>query len=405
MDCLYVSHTGMTEPLGRSQVLPYLFGLARHGFEIEVLSHEPVGTPRSAIERTRALVGEHGIGWIPLVRSSSHALGVKVLESGRALMRGLLEAIRRRPKIVHARSYVPAAVADAIATLSPRTKMLFDCRGMLGDEYVDAGWWTEDRLEYKLLKRFERRAFRRAEAIVVLTEALKRWLRTKEAVPTQTPIQVVPCCVDTNRFVADPVVREQARSALGLGDRFTLVYSGSLGSWYLEREMARFASRLRRLRADLVWVALTHSDPAGLRRAAREEGIEDLVVRKATPEDMPRLLPAGDAGISFIRPCFSKMGSSPTKVAEYLAAGMPVVVNSGVGDQADLAAEKDACVVVNSHESPDLDAAARAALELGSRPYEARAAAARGVARDRFGIVEVGVPRYEALYRALLDVA
>ncbi len=117
MDCLYVSHTGMTEPLGRSQVLPYLFGLAACGHEIQILSHEPAGTTKDAIDATRSLIERNGVRWLPRARSSSHALATKAWESGSAALRGLLEALRHRPRIIHARSYLPAAVADAIATL------------------------------------------------------------------------------------------------------------------------------------------------------------------------------------------------------------------------------------------------------------------------------------------------
>lgn len=405
MDCLYISHTGMTEPLGRSQVLPYLFGLSRKGFEIEILSHEPAGTAPEAIARTRGIIEGEGVRWMPLVRSKSHHLGVKVWESGRAVMRGLAEALRRRPRIVHARSYLPAAVADVVATLSPGAKMIFDCRGMLGDEYVDAGWWTKDRLEYKLLKRFEGRLFTRAEGIVVLTDALRRWLLEERVVRVDTPIQVVPCCVDADRFVADPDARAHARKELGVGDDLVLLYSGSLGSWYQADEMARLAAKLQSIEPKFTWVVLTHTKPEEVEQRARAHGIQRLVVRSATPDEMPRLLPAGDVGVSFIRPCFSKQGSSPTKVAEYLAAGMPLVMNAGIGDIADLAVEHEACVVIPSYDDAVLERAARSALELARRPYEARAAATRQVARARYGMRELGVPRYEELYRRLLEAA
>ena len=40
MRVLYLSHTGLTEPLGRSQVLPYVLGLARRGWDFTILSFE-----------------------------------------------------------------------------------------------------------------------------------------------------------------------------------------------------------------------------------------------------------------------------------------------------------------------------------------------------------------------------
>ena len=40
MRALYISYDGMTDPLGRSQVLPYLQGLSERGHEITLLSCE-----------------------------------------------------------------------------------------------------------------------------------------------------------------------------------------------------------------------------------------------------------------------------------------------------------------------------------------------------------------------------
>lgn len=403
MDCLYLSHTGMTEPLGRAQVLPYLFGLAKLGHEIEILSHEPVGTPPDVVEATRATIEGFGIRWRPLVRSASHHLAVKVWESSRAALIGLAAALRRRPRIVHARSYLPAAVADVIATITPGAKMLFDCRGMLGDEYVDGGNWAEDRLEYRLLKRFEKHAFHRTEGLVVLTEALKRWMRETQAVPTRTDITVVPCCVEAERFRGDEASRRAARLELGVAnDRLVVVYSGSLGSWYQEEEMARFVGSLQRSSPDLTWMVFTRADSTGLRAAAAREGVRDVVVRAASPEEMPRLLAAGDLGLSFIRPCFSKTGSSPTKVAEYLASGMPVVVNAGIGDQGDLALDSEACIVLGSYDDAELDRGAKAALALAMVPHATRSGASRRVVDARFSLTKLGVPRYDALYRRLI---
>lgn len=401
MRVLYLSHTGMSEPLGQSQVLPYLRGLTRRGARIDILSFEPAATTRHELRRVRRDLTDAGIGWTALPRSSSHALGRKVWEAGTAAVRALTSALLRPPDIVHARSYLPAAVADVVATLAPRSRMIFDCRGMIGDEYVDAGHWQPGDATYRLVKRFERRLFQRTHGLVVLTEALLRWLREQAMIGRRTQTAAIPCCVDTERFHFDAAARHKMRAELALGDRLTVAYSGTLGSWYQEAEMASFVAALRRRRRDVAWLVATHSPTENLRALARAAGVDDdaLVVRRVHPTQMPATLAAADLGLSFIKPCFSKIGSSPTKVAEYLAAGMPVVMNGGIGDVAELAGERDACVVVDGTEAATLDAAADRAVALASRPLAERAAAAHAVARRRFSLDAVGVARYEELYR------
>ncbi len=402
MRTLYLSQTGMTEPLGQTQVLAYLEGLAHRGVDLEIVSFEPAGTPEPLLAKLRHRLEAGHIRWSPLVRSSSHALRTKLRESGLGVVNALRSALLRRPRIVHARSYFAAAIADVVATTLPGAKMLFDCRGMLGDEYVDAGHWTTDRLEYRLVKSYERRAFR-APGVVVLTEAVRRWLDEHGYFGQKTSVEVIPCCVDTTRFRPDAEARQRTRRRLGLEDRLVVVYSGTLGSWYLEAEMAALVARLQRAREDTVFLVLTRAPTDSLRAAVRAHGIpaDALRVERVAPEEMHEVLPAGDLGLCFLRPCFSKVGSSPTKVAEYLACGMPVVVNENIGDLGDLAGESGAAVVMPDFSTRSVDQAAERALSLATQPFSRRSADTAMVAQARFALDAVGLARYERLYTAL----
>jgi glycosyltransferase involved in cell wall biosynthesis len=407
MRSLYVSQNGLVENLGQSQVLPYLRGLASRGAEIDIVSFELPAADLSAITALREQLRASTIGWYPLQRTMGGSLPRKMGEAAHGVLAALARVLQRRPHVVHGRSYFPTAICDVVAAVSPRSKLLFDCRGMIGDEYVDCGYWKRESLEYRLVKTYERRLFRRSDGLVVLTRALRDWLTSESVVGSRPIVEVVPCCVDMTRFVPDASARERLRGELGLGDRLTLVYAGSLGTWYLEPEMAGFARALRAVAKaagrEVAFVCFSPSDARSLRGLVEAAGFapEEIVVQKVAPREMPAHLAVGDVGLSFIQSCFSKKGSSPTKVAEYLACGLPVVVNGDIGDQRDLAHEREACVVLEDFGAAEIERAARAALELASRPREARTTAARDVARRHFGLEEVGVSRYVKLYEAL----
>lgn len=399
---LYLSHNGMTEPLGRSQVIPYLQHLAERA-SIEIIAFEPPRTSPEDVARVRRLLAASDIRYTPLEREANPSLRTKVGEVTRLVSECARAVASRRPDIVHCRSYLPTAAGDVIAAAVPGARLLFDCRGMLGDEYVDARHWTRDDVRYRLVKRLEKRYFRRAEGVVVLSDALARWLRAHALVGDDTQLTVVPCCVDTARFRVERATRERERARLGIGDAPVIMYSGTLGSWYREDDMARFAAAAFRRDPRVRFHVLTRASTERLVRALAAHGFPEshLTVESVHPDAMPTRLAAGDIGVSFIEPCFSKVGSSPTKLAEYLATGLVAVANEGIGDVAQLASEQGTCVTIPSLSPERVEHAAHEALALIGAPWEDRASRAAEVARRRFGLAEVGAPRYLQLYEAL----
>lgn len=402
LHALYVSHTGMSEPLGQSQVLPYLRGLSRlHGWRFDLVGFEPPDAPEDGLRELTARLAGEGIRYWWSRRSPSHAVGAKVSEAGQALVRLAVRALARRPRIVHARSYLPAAVGLMLARAVPGAKLLFDCRGLLADEYVDAGHWTASSRRFRLVKRVEKTLFARADGVVTLTERLRGWLLdSAHLLPGSTPVEVIPCCVDIERYRADPAARSERRASLQAGDRLVVAYSGSLGSWYREPDMARLFAAVRRRRRALLLV-LTRSSPDVLLAELRRQSVpeEEVRVRAVSPAEMPGFLSAADVGMSLIDSCFSKIASSPTKIAEYLAIGLPVAMNTDIGDGRDLAGASDAVVDVGRLSDEDCERSAAELVAAVAAPGIAQRA--RRLAEQRFAVDAVGVARYARLYSRL----
>lgn len=394
---LYLSHNGMTEPLGRSQVLPYVRGLARAGWEMEIVAFEPANSDLATIETLRRELAASGVAYQAARRSPSHAPAVKAWEAAQAFVRLARRALLSRPSILHARSYLPGAVAQTLAAMSPGTRFIFDCRGLMADEYADGGYWSRSSLRYRLVKRVERIMFHRAGAVVTLTKRLRAWLHDHAWVRPRATVEVIPCCVDLDEFRATDDERQRARAALGAGDRFVLAYSGNLGSWYREDEMARLFAALRRRRPSL-FAVFTRASADRLRAALRREGVadDDVVVRALAPNEMARWLAGADAGLSFAEPWFSKIASSPVKVAEYLALGIPVVMNRGIGDGDALLVEKGPIIDAGELTVEDIE---RTSLTLAGLSVDPMLRArARALAAREFDLEQVGIARYRDLY-------
>jgi glycosyltransferase involved in cell wall biosynthesis len=332
---LYLCYYDVGEPLVQTQVLTYLNELAQQGIEVHLLTFE---RSRLSSLRHRAIAEElaaKGISWHHLRYHSWPSLPATLFDIAAGTLASIAICKKHGIDIVHARSHVPAAMALGLKRLLG-CRFLFDMRGLLAEEYVDSGNWNRRGLKFKLTGKMERAFFRAADAIVMLTDRIKEELTAgqPELRGRASDIEVIPCCVDTAKFAVSEADRASYRRERGWDGRTVLTYAGKLGGWYLTHEMVRFFTVARSLDSRFYFQVLTQSDPRDIKNALDKEGVgaEHYETRYLPPSQLPLALAASDAGISLIKPTHSKLASSPTKIGEYLAAGLPVVSSSEIGD-------------------------------------------------------------------------
>jgi glycosyltransferase involved in cell wall biosynthesis len=181
-----------------------------------------------------------------------------------------------------------------------------------------------------------------------------------------------------------------------------MVYSGSLDGWYLTEQMADFfAAFLKQNRdAHLLWLTTGSHDRVRELMRARDVAPENYSVQAVASRDVPSYLAAADVGLAFIKRCVSKIASSPTKNGEYLACGLPLVINAGVGDSDLLIAEWRAGVLIEDFSEKDY---LRAAGEIETMVVDSDVRKnARIVAEKVFNLETIAGERYASLYHKVL---
>ena len=395
---LYLSYDGMTDPLGQSQVLPYLAGLAKRGHRISLISFEKRARSKADREAVAAKCADAGIDWHPQDYHKRPPILSGLYDL--AIMRRVADRLHRLRQFdwVHCRSDLPALVGLAMKRRHG-VRFLFDMRGFWADERVDGGLWNMGNPLFRALFRYfkgkEAEFLREADHAVSLTEAGREVLEKQGA---KSSISVIPCCVDFGAFrPAGPAARAEARERLGIAaDARVAVYLGSIGTWYMLGEMLDcFRVQLDRDPRAL-FLIITRDDPAPIRAAAAAKGVPPaaILIRGAAREEVPRIAAAADYGLFFIRPSYSKIASCPTKLGELLAMEIPVLTNGGVGDVARIVGDSGAGVLVDGFEDGAYDDALDRLEALPAERDEWRR-----VARQWFDL-EAGVERYDSLYRS-----
>lgn len=413
---LYICYFGVREPLVQTQVIPYLRELVKDGNEMTLLTFEPAPTASSSVEAfwvgIERELAEQGIKLHSLryhKRPSVPATLFDIANGARYIRR----LMRSKPfDMLHARSHVPMMMAVAARKLSAhKPKLLFDIRGFMPEEYVDAGVWSETGSIYKNFKRVEARLMTEADGFVVLAEAARDVLfpesRETGFDAAGRPVEVIPCCVDFERRFSGDAAAERAatRSELNIDGRFVFTHIGALGGLYLTEQMADLLAVARERDPKTFALFLTQSDPRLISQPLIERGFaeSDFFVGKVGADKISGYLHASDVGLSFVKSTFATKSRSPTKIPEYLACGLPVIANAGVGD-VDALLRADRTGVILSEFSRTayaaaLDDLAELLLETGLLAERCRSSA-----KIRFDLETVGAKSYRRLYDAMIEI-
>jgi glycosyltransferase involved in cell wall biosynthesis len=401
---LYLSYDGMTDSLGQSQVLPYLIGLTKKGFSFHIISFEKSERFQQYRATIQGICDENNIHWHPLTYTKKPPLLSTMYDVRR--MRNLSKGLHKihNFKIVHCRSYLSAMIGQHLQK-KEGIKFLFDMRGFWADERVEGKIWSLSnpvfKTVYDFFKRKEKQFFLEADFIISLTHAGKKEIISwKGFEHLASKIEVIPCCVDLEKFDPKKITKEQiaeTKEHLELcEDTKILGYVGSIGTWYMLDEMLQFFKRYRAQFNCARFLFVTGEKREVIVKRAKDFGIDeaDILVRSVLHHEVPRYISLFDASVFFIIPTFSKKASSPTKQGELMAMKIPIYCNDNVGDTGEVIRQYNAGKVV-SIEDPSFS---NCDLEMTNfQPEKAMFGA-----QEFYGL-EGGTNRYLKVYHQLLN--
>ena len=393
---LYISYTGLLDPLGQSQVLQYVLGLARE-HRMTLLTFEKPAAMQDAkrlaeiAEQCRAA----GVSWHRLPYHNKPNLPATLYDLANGIRKGVQLARQMNAEVVHCRSYIAGLMGLAVKRATG-ARYIFDMRGFWPDERVDGGIWTKSSSQYRLFKAVERRLFLGAAHVVSLTRSGAREFRQFDYLQAQQPpVSVIPTCTNLDLF-ALPARAESPKPG------FTLGYVGSVGSWYMFDDVARAVRMLMDARPDARFLVINKGGHELIRShlAAAGVDLERVEIKAVSYDQVGAEVGRMDAGIFFIKAAWSKRASCPTRMGEFLACGKPCLANAGVGDVEEDLQQTGTGVAIRDFSDATLRTALDGLLRLAAEPgIEARC---RKAAEERFSLT-VGVEAYSAIYKSLVQ--
>lgn len=395
MPVLYLTRNGLLEPLGQSQVFAYLRGLSQE-YRITLITYEKDHdrTDSTRVSQVRAECEALGIRWLPQRFRFKPRVIAPVLSMMRMIWLALRETRRSQIRLIHARSYIPAAAALIVYRLTG-VPFIFDMRALWPEELITAGRFRRGSLFHRVIVALERACLRNAAGVVSLTHAAVDYLHQEYPKELEDQrICVIPTCADLKRFKPSETERSTERVYGCIGS----VLSG----WFRLNWLSAFFSAAAIRDAGTSFEIITRDNAVEVRRRVDPDQQlgNRLTICSRPSGDMHHAIQGHDVSAMFYAGGeVSELGRSPTRMAEVLACGLPVAANSGVGDVARIISQYRVGVLVEGSGAAEM----QAALEKLDRLLEDPGLASRcRAAAEAVFSLEVGTEAYGRLYGLIL---
>ena len=388
---LYLSYTGLLEPLGRSQILAYLSRLSDE-YEFTIISFEKADD-FAEVAKVEAMQEEcvaYGIDWQPKIYHHKPRLLATLWDLSVLLHSTWEFSGSGKADLIHCRSYIPAIAALLVGKMT-KVPFIFDMRALWLDEMIDAGRLDRDSLIHKVLTSLETRLLKDAVHVVSLTQAAVNYLQTQQPHLKKQNFSVITTCVDLSKFITRNI--ESVPNKLGT---MGTVISG----WYhLDWLFLTLQAQMKKDK-NAMFKIVTRDSEQTLRELAAQYGIEhsSLEITSSSPNDIADNIADIKAGLLYFTAGISKLGSAPTRMGEFLACGIPVIGNRGVGDMAYLIERHKVGVVIEDGSQESIDNAL-ASLDILYQDSDL-AARCRNAAEAYFS-ADNGAEKYREIYRAV----
>tara|TARA_B100000035_G_scaffold67981_1_gene55548 strand:- start:17358 stop:18527 length:1170 start_codon:yes stop_codon:yes gene_type:complete len=383
---------GLTEPLGQSQVLNYMIGLSKH-YKISILSLEKkfLFKDYHQLKKIKNICAESDIAWQYHFFSSSIPIFSTIINLLKLIfltLKVLLPNLKET-KLIHARSYLACYSALFIFKLT-KTNYLFDMRGLWPEELISSGRIQRYSFTHKYLERVEKSCLYNANSVVTLTDTSKKYLIHKyENFPIKN-FEVIPTCVDLEKFYFRyPISNEIRVGCVGT------VMSG----WFDINLLLRFFNAIFEIYQNPSFEIVTTDNINDVMEELFSNGHRNefpIEIFKGDPDKMPDIISRHTFSVMFYKTNnISEIARSPTKMAEILACGRPIIANEGIGDVDDIIINQNVGLILRNDDILNTDKLSNSLNKiLSDKSLSNRCAAA---VRKNFSI-DYGVKKYKEIY-------
>lgn len=316
-EIIYISHDGILDPLGQSQIFQYINVLSKeYNFYLITLEKKHNLNDKKKLDNLFNKFLEKNINWKYF--QFENIFFLKIFNFFRVLWYLFSLFLRKKIKIIHIRSYLPGFYIIPLK-LCFNFKLIFDMRGFLPEEKVDRLHKSFFNYKYIFLKIIEKLLLNYSNEIVTLTYKSKKILKKKFKINKKN-ITVIRTCVNTSIF--KPINKNNSSLVIG--------YIGNLYGAYNILPIIETFSKLIEIDKNIILKIYTKEEKKNIKNYFLMKNIpnKNYSIESVDNDELIKIVPCFDIGVFNLNKNYSIQASFPTKIGEFLASGVPIVCNN-----------------------------------------------------------------------------
>lgn len=390
---LFIADSSILNPILHSQGLPLLNYLTKQGYSCHFISFEGKNyySNRSSINiSSKKFVEELNAPFsITLVSINTKFFPGWLSIYVKGLFKALQIVKKNNIEIIHSRSFSPSIIALSLKLFfKPSIKFLYDNRGVYLDEEVFTGNWKKGGIKIKLARKIEELILNKSDSIVVVSNAFKKYLIQK-FFSIQEKIFVIP-----NRTKIE--YHKELNNQKRLSKKKIGIYSGSAAKWQRVPELSKLINLSLKKNDNISFEILTYEKDK-FEVEFEKKSLKGIKVVKVDSDQVFNHLSQANFGILLRENNLINNVASPLKFAEYLAAGLPVLLSEGIGDTEEIVEKYNVGVII--HNQNYLKALNDLEVLLSDKNLKNRCF---NVANELFNIKDSFI-QYEKIYENILN--
>lgn len=229
-----------------------------------------------------------------------------------------------------------------------RAKLIVNHRGDSIDEYIYTHNKGQDDSFVKTLNARLKTSIRKADMSICVSENLRKQLMEYSGLELNNTF-IYPCCADIARFEQTSCPCNKEKIVVG--------YFGGFNKWQCIDTILDIFIELRKKDSRFFLMLITNSSTEPYKEKLEKIGKENYSIKGVPFNEIPENISKMDASFALRESRPLNIVSSPTKLSESLAAGVPIIVTKASGDYAEMLIDNKNGLLIESidYTADDID--------------------------------------------------